>query len=90
MYVSVDSLPTLQSLKAGPLINEYQAPPVHIYADNAAHNSHNLLLKVWWQVATLFVYFHIFYNMHTFFNHIHRFIRYHSLGPLLLLPYSIV
>jgi hypothetical protein len=43
MYVLVGSMRTLQSHKAGPLslINEYQAPPGHIYA---AHNSHSLLL----------------------------------------------
>jgi hypothetical protein len=39
-------------------------------------------LKVWWQDATLFVYFHIFYItfIHSF-NH-NTFIRLHSLKPL--------
>jgi hypothetical protein len=30
----------------------------------------NFFLKVWWQDATLFVYFSYFYNIHSF-NHIH-------------------
>jgi hypothetical protein len=35
VFVSVASMPTLKSHKAGLLINDYQAPPGHIYA---AHN----------------------------------------------------
>ncbi len=38
-------------------------------------------LKVWWQDATLFVYFHIFRTYIHSFNH-NTFIRLHSLKPL--------
>ncbi len=43
-----------------------------------------LFLKVWWQGATLFVYFSYFYDIHTFIqsHSYNTFIRRHSLGPL--------
>ncbi len=46
-----------------------------------------LFLKVWWQDVTLFCFFFIFYNMHTFIqsHSYNTFIHRHSLRPLSIL-----